>query len=241
MIFWLLLESAMGEEGCPWRADFLSARERERFERLRFPRRRREWLLGRYAAKALLSRVEVDLGERPWSAVEILNEEDGAPIVLVDGQPRKGTLSLSHRAGMIFVAWKPDGGDLGVDVEQIEERKQVFEEDYFTVAERGALSRFPPGQHALAVTLLWSLKESALKALRQGLRLDTRRIEVLLPQSLSPAWDWRPCTLSLAGAALAWSGQWRRWGDYVLTVVSAGIQAELKPAGYIVAVRGSLW
>ncbi len=241
MIFWLLLESAIGEESCPWRTDFLSAREWERFEGLHFPRRRREWLLGRYAAKALLSRVEADLTDRPWSTIEILNEESGAPVVLVNGQPREGTLSISHRAGLAFVAWKPDGRELGVDIERIEERRQVFEEDYFTAVEREALSRSPVDLRTLAVTLLWSLKESALKALHKGLRLDTRQVEVALPDSLLPACDWRPCVLSFAEASLSWLGHWRRWSDYVLTVVSSEEQPTLKAAGYLVEVRGNLW
>lgn len=241
MVFWLLLESAMEEEDRPWRTDFLSARERERFERLRFPRRRREWLLGRYAAKALLSRAEADLAERSWSAIEILSEAGGAPVVFVDEQPRTGTLSISHRAGLVFVAWRPDGGALGVDVERIEERKGVFVEDYFTPAEQESLGGLPPDQHMLAVTLLWSLKEAALKALRQGLRLDTRRLSVRLSTPFGSAQDWQPCEVVLPAAPAPWPARWRRQGDYVLTAISGETMLPLEGVGRLLEVGGSLW
>ncbi len=233
MVFWFLLESAMGGGGLPWQADMLSARERERYERLRFPRRQREWLLGRYAAKVLLSRVEEDLAGRSLAEIEILNEESGAPFVVVDGERRAGTLSISHRAGLAFVAWDPCGGLLGVDVERVEARFPGFEEDFFTDRERAALSVFLDERHVLGVTLVWSLKEAVLKALRQGLRLDTRRVEVRLPPTFPVAQDWQACGVSVVTKPQYWYGCWRRWGDYVLTVATGEARPRLRAAGYM--------
>lgn len=233
MVFWFLLESAMGEGGLPWHATSLSGRERERYERLRFPRRQREWLLGRYAAKVLLSRAERDLEGRSLAEIEILNEESGAPFVVVDGRRREGTLSISHRAGLAFVAWDPRGGLLGVDVERIEPRFPGFEEDFFTDRERTALSAFLDDRHALGVTLVWSLKEAVLKALRQGLRLDTRQVEVHLPSAFPAGQDWQNCEMVLSTNSLPWLGSWRRWGDYVLTVTTGIERSRLKLAGWM--------
>ena len=83
----------------------------------------------------------------------------------------------------------------------------------------------------MLVTVIWSAKESALKALRQGLRVDTRRIEIDrvagieagdIPQPLNPRPEiWLQLRISSSlpdtGAFLAW---WRPDGDDVLTMAS---------------------
>lgn len=235
MVFWFLLESAVGGEQLPGGVASLSRREQASFERLRFPRRRREWLLGRYAAKVLLSRVEADLANRSLANIEILGEESGAPFVMVDGRRREGTLSISHRAGLAFVAWNPAGEPLGVDVELIESRSPAFAKDFFTDDEYAALGRLTDEQHVLAVTLIWSLKEAALKALRQGLRVDTRQVEVRLASSLSRTQNWQTCEVGLPFTSARWPGRWRRWGDYVLTVVAGNQELRLRQGGYMLA------
>jgi 4'-phosphopantetheinyl transferase len=237
MISWLLLESAAGERGLPWRDDFLSPRERQQLERLRFPRRRQEWWLGRYAAKVLLSRAEPTLAARPFSAVDILPEGGGAPVAFVDDEPLPGVLSISHRAGLAFVAWQPAGGELGVDVELVEPRPSSFETDYLTAQEQEALTRVPDSQRALAVTLFWSLKEAALKALRQGLRLDTRQVEVNLPELGTGGQAWQSCVVINPALSRRWQGYWRGWGKAVLTVVTDLKEPQLEQVGYLVATE----
>ena len=89
----------------------------------------------------------------------------------------------------------------------------------------------------MLVTLLWSAKESALKALHEGLRLDTRSMDVSLvdadppqaeerlydscPVSLkAPAPDgWRPLRVRY-GSARVFRGWWRLADDMVRTIVS---------------------
>ena len=67
---------------------------------------------------------------------------------------------------------------LGADLEVIEPRADSFVEDYFTPGEQQRVPSLPLSQQAWAVTLIWSAKEAALKALGKGLRLDTRSVEV---------------------------------------------------------------
>ncbi len=67
----------------------------------------------------------------------------------------------------------------------------------------------------LAVAHVWSAKESALKALRQGLRLDTREVEVEL--SCSARGGWQP--QQVRHATRTFEGWWRRDCSHELTAV----------------------
>ena len=71
----------------------------------------------------------------------------------------------------------------------------------------------------LCANLIWSAKESAAKALREGLRLDTRSLEVRFerPQALS---DWAPLHVSSPAGVL--NGWWRVEGSLVLTTAALG-------------------
>jgi 4'-phosphopantetheinyl transferase len=70
----------------------------------------------------------------------------------------------------------PSCGALGCDLEAIEPRSDAFIHDYFTDEERALVEQAVEDDRPLLCTLLWSAKESALKALREGLRLDTRSV-----------------------------------------------------------------
>ena len=70
------------------------------------------------------------------------------------------------------------GAELGCDLEIVEPRSDAFIADYFTAEEQALIERTSAADRSLLLALLWSAKESALKALRAGLRLDTRSVIV---------------------------------------------------------------
>ena len=166
---WLTRSIADVPEDDGW----LGPGEREVLARLRFEKRRLDWRLGRFAAKALLARL---LDEADLAAIEILWAEDGAPIPELRGRPLDLVLSLSHRAGRGLAAAAPAGLAFGCDLELIEPRSAAFIADFFTEHEAAAVAR--ASDPALAANLVWSAKESALKALRVGLTRPTRELEV---------------------------------------------------------------
>lgn len=88
---WLIRCAADVPAGDAW----LSARERRTGAGLRVRRRRRDWRLGRFAAKAAVGSWLSVAPER----VEILPAPDGAPEAWVDGERAPVSVSLSHRAG----------------------------------------------------------------------------------------------------------------------------------------------
>jgi len=117
----------------------------------------------------------------------------------------------------------PAGAALGCDLELIEPRSREFVQDFFTAGERARLERSTAADHPLLANLLWSAKESALKALRQGLRLDTRSVEVVAVRLAEPADSgaWSPLSVRSHGTGDTFHGWWRRDGDCVVTLAAA--------------------
>jgi 4'-phosphopantetheinyl transferase len=85
----------------------------------------------------------------------------------------------------------PADAAIGCDLEVIEPRSEGFVADYFSEDEQALVARVRSADRPLFVTLLWSVKESALKALHIGLRLDTRSIVVNLHDDPQPSEETR--------------------------------------------------
>lgn len=181
----------------------LNDMERLQGARYVLPKRRHDWLLGRWVAKRLLSEM---LGEMP----HILQATSGAPFVV--GHPELN-VSISHSGDYAFCAalWNTR---LGVDIEQVTPHTPEFIEDYFTSAERKLIQYAPD----YMPTLLWSAKEAALKALHLGLRVDTRSVNIMpSAPATSLASGWQPLSAD-CGLHGTLSGWWRLMHNYVLTI-----------------------
>ena len=228
IITWLTVEAGQYLSGLNFQGDgdFLSPHEREKFAGLRFSRRISGWLLGRRAAKTLLKSTCPDLAYIPETAITIANNPAGAPCIQVDGRDHyPGCLSITHRRNLALAAYCPSPGwKIGIDLEIVEDRHESFLLDYFTPAEVAAAHACAGESRSLWITLAWSVKESALKALGTGLRLDTRSIEVgsapglnQQPGTQPPGWQKISLSSDLfpAGSGCAW---WQQRGDFVLTV-----------------------
>jgi 4'-phosphopantetheinyl transferase len=184
-----------------------------------FEKRRRDWKLGRWTAKrAALSYL--GLGSEPshFTKLEIIAAADGAPEAFLDGQSAHVSLSISHSAGTAFCLIGAPGIALGCDLEQIQPREPNFAADYFTEEEVGFLERGPAADRPLLTNLIWSSKESALKALRQGLRRDTRSIQVRLPAPRQEGWN--PLTAIDLESARTFHGWWLVQDNQVQTVAT---------------------
>lgn len=211
-IYWHACHTGDVPRGGAW----LSEHERARLERMRFVKRRADWRAGRWAAKAALSRL---LGV-PADAVSVLAAPDGAPEAFVGGAPVGLSVSLSHRGRIALCAVARAGTRLGCDVEVIEPRSSAFLEDYLLPGERRAVASAIGGGEAVAARV-WSGKESVLKALRAGLRRDTRSIEVSFP---APSEDGEAGWVRGHARCLATGAAFLLWsvvkGDHVLTLAA---------------------
>jgi len=210
VIHWL--EAVAGD--VPADDHWLSAAERRTLARLHVPKRRADWRLGRWTAKHAGAAV---LGVAPERlAVRAL--ESGAPELLLDDRPARLAMSLSHSGGRAVCALAPGGTALGCDLETIEARSGAFEADHLTAEEREVVER--GADHDLGVTLVWSAKESAAKAIGEGWRLDPYDLVVRVPV-LSGDTEWRPLRVETAPEGEGMSGWWRVEGGQVRTMVSA--------------------
>jgi 4'-phosphopantetheinyl transferase len=203
---------------------WLSEAELGAQSRLRFSRRRADWRLGRWTAKRAVAGVLgwAGGGTASLARISVVAAEDGAPEVFVDAQPSRLVLSISHRQGLAATAVGPPGLRLGCDLELIEPRSTGFLTDYLTPQELAEVEGAPDTERDLVATLVWSAKESALKALRSGLRADTRSVvvEVGGPACPPPEHGWGPLSVGEPSTSRLFPGWWRPTGDLVLTVVA---------------------
>ena len=232
-VYWLEQTEADVLAGNQW----LSAREMLCFAGMRFAKRRTDWRLGRWTAKrALAAHLNLPTDPSALANIEIRAASSGAPEVHLLNHTTQVTISLSHSAGTAICAVARSGTDLGCDLEMVESRSHSFLADYFTATEQALVEQACAEERPLLVTLLWSAKESALKALHEGLRLDTRCMDVSLVDT-APAREqrrrdscpvslldhtsnsWSPLRVRYASARL-FRGWWRHSDHMVRTIVS---------------------
>lgn len=179
-IFWLQQTMADVPTDNAW----LCANEELRLSGMSFAKRRNDWRLGRWAAKCAIAACMGWPAEASFLGdIEIRAATSGAPEVFIAGQRAGLALSLSHCAGRAIAAVVSADVSVGCDLERIEPRIDAFVTDYFTPEEQSLVKEASAFDRPALVSLLWSAKESALKALGQGLRLDTRCISVNIGDS----------------------------------------------------------
>jgi 4'-phosphopantetheinyl transferase len=190
---------------------WLSTREATLLGSLRFAKRHADWQLGRWTAKLALA-VHWKLTAQPdiLADIEIHAAPSGAPEVFFESEPADVSISLTHRDGRAMCAIAPADTALGCDLEVIEARSEGFIADYLSADEQALVARVSPAERSALVTLFWSAKESALKALRTGLRLDTRCITIELLDSAQPSKEGRsPKSESFSPRQLIGGHCWR--------------------------------
>ena len=197
--------------------NWLSKSERSILATMRFPKRRADWRLGRWTAKrALLSYFGNTSG---LPEIEIRTAADGAPEAFLRNEPEPVSISISHSEGVGFCVVAPRGNAIGCDIEIVQPRSEHFVADYFTVEEREYVLQAAATEHPRLATLIWSAKESAMKALRQGLRLDTRSVVVSVDENTEQE-SWNPLTVRCVDSSRIFYGWWRMNGKYVQIITA---------------------
>ncbi|WP_435861070.1 beta-ketoacyl synthase N-terminal-like domain-containing protein [Streptomyces morookaense] len=152
--------------------NLLGGAEREAYA-ARAPEGRRQWLLGRIAAKDAVRRHLWQHGAGPVFPAEIRvrNEESGRPHPEgVHGRELPPLdLSLAHCREAAVALVRPAGtAPAGIDIEEITERPAVTHDAALTADERALLGRLGGG--APVFTRFWAAKEAAAKAEGTGLQ-----------------------------------------------------------------------
>jgi 4'-phosphopantetheinyl transferase len=219
-IYWMLVNA---DQLPPDPRKVLSISEQAHFAGFRFPKRRDEWLLGRWAAKSLAASLPV-CQSIPIDRIQIANTAEGAPYYqVVDGLTPADCLTISHSDRLAFCALcSAPGLHIGADLEKIDPRSGTFVQDYFTPTERELVNGCPVESRPLLVTLIWSAKEAMLKALGVGLRLDTRMVEVCGFESSLPAQTgWQAIrVVDNRAPGHAWIAWWQHRRPFILTLAA---------------------
>ncbi len=216
-VYWL----EQTEVDVPQQNDWLSASEIAVCEGLRFAQRRASWRLGRWTAKRALAICWKFPDFPPALAkIEVRPAPSGAPEVFFENKLAPVTISLSHRNSTGFCVVAPPGADLGCDLELIEPHTDPFVADYFAAEEQALVAQRAEAERPELLALLWSAKESALKALHEGLRLDTRSVIVSLGDRSADGTSWSPISVRHTGGQ-TFHGWWQIADQMIRTVVAA--------------------
>ncbi|MFO0592928.1 MAG: 4'-phosphopantetheinyl transferase superfamily protein [Polyangiaceae bacterium] len=200
---------------------WLSPHERGRLASMRVPKRRADFRGGRWAAKSALRGVLPD--RLDFQEIDVRAAEDGSPLVVLPSGESPFAISIAHAGGRALAAVADRSVVFGADIEVVEPRSAAFVEDYFIASERAWLDAQPPALRDEGVTLLWSAKESALKAIREGLREDTREVEVNLAADALPvprAPSFQPFHATVRSHGRTFDGIAARDGSCVFTMVA---------------------
>jgi 4'-phosphopantetheinyl transferase len=187
--------------------------------------------LGEATAAALAQAEWSTAGDsRILALVEVLAAEDGRPQTRLRDVDLGPPVSISHSAGVGYAAagggadgadgsGSGFGGAVGCDIEAVAPRSDAFVADYFTDPERAAVAAAAEGLRPLLANLIWSAKESALKALGVGLRADTRSVVVETDRLDLGASGWSPVQVRTSAGALL-TGHWRNGNGLVWSVLT---------------------
>jgi 4'-phosphopantetheinyl transferase len=219
-VYWL----EQVEAQVPERDNWLSRSEADLLSRMKFAKRRADWRLGRWTAKSAVALcVGASFEMQELHNIEIRASLSGAPEVFFDGEPAGISISLSHRKGLGACAVTRSPMPLGCDVEFIEPHGEAFVADYFSVEEQAIIAEAPSADSDMLVALVWSAKESALKALREGLRLGTRSAIVSFDDLRSSHTEgWSALQVRCTNGQV-FPGWWNQSGGYVRTILAASL------------------
>jgi 4'-phosphopantetheinyl transferase len=213
ILYWLTQTLADVPEGNDW----LSDGERAVLDGLRFPKRRNDWLLGRWTVKRAIREYQPHK-DPALSSLEIRAAADGAPEAFRLGEPAAVSISISHSNNRSMCVVGSPEISVGCDLEQIEQQEIKFFEDYFA-PEEIALLQNASAERNLVAYLIWSAKETILKILREGLRRDTRSV-LIRPDLSGTENSWRTWTGQCLETSRTFSGWWRSCDDYVYSLAA---------------------
>jgi 4'-phosphopantetheinyl transferase len=194
---------------------WLGVRERRALETLGVEKRRADWRLGRWTAKAAVGAWLA----LPASRIEIVAAADGAPEAWLDGERAPVSVSLSHRGGRALAAVTAAPAVIGCDLEFVEPRSGAFVREWLAPAEQRLVATFDGRERDRIANLVWTAKEAAAKVRREGLRLDVRRAAVELPDAGARAATWRPLSVDWQQEGGRTAGWWRDEPGWVMAIL----------------------
>ena len=167
----IALHVAVRAAAAPLALDVLPPAERTQAEGFGSEKRRREFALGRTAARMLLAeRLAVAAPDVPLRIAA-----DGAPEL--DEPALHVSIAHAGTAAQTLAVAAVGARPLGVDLEPIRPRRPDLYRFLLHPDEYGLMEHLPH-EHDAAQVLLWTLKEATLKAMRTGFRVSPKKLRL---------------------------------------------------------------
>lgn len=167
------------------RIQFLHTKELAYFDSLRFERRQKSFLLGRYCAKQALSAF---LQEPNMTEISIHHGVFEQPIVKHSGN-KGAQISISHCDHCGGAIAFPEEHPMAIDLEKINPRKKDVIRTQCTPEEYKLIQSLPIPE-ITQLTLLWTVKESLSKVLKCGLMTPFKIFEIKDIESKTDCFFW---------------------------------------------------
>lgn len=150
----------------------LHSEEQKYFKTVKFKKRIKSFLLGRYAAKLAISSLT---GEKSLSEIYVQSGIFTQPIVIA----KTGNIqvSISHCNNIGLAIAFPEAHPMGIDIEEIAYKNIDTFKYQTTTAEIKMLASIPINL-VTGLTLLWAAKEALSKVMKTGLTTSFRIFEL---------------------------------------------------------------
>jgi 4'-phosphopantetheinyl transferase len=180
--------------------------------------RRRDFLVGRWLARQMLS-----LGFPAAPAVwRFRRNSQGRPEIDRPIQARFLSFSLSHTADLVVCAIAARA-EIGIDVEDVRyplPRLSAMAKMYLSPSERRTLARQPSESHAAWFLQRWSLKEAYMKARGLGMSIPARSLSFSVGPAAQIAARFAP---GIDDSSAGWHfDQWHLSPHHVISLAARG-------------------
>ena len=192
----------------------LSEQERQQHQRFIPPKKRHEYLVTRVLVRTVLGRA---LGVAP-QALQFENNAWGRPAL---PPPAPLHFNVSHTEGLVLCLVSPNP-EIGVDTERLARAPDLLAltPHVFAPEELSDLAALPVSEQAHRAVVLWTLKESYIKARGMGLalaldgfafRFDADRVRLEVAPELQDdgaRWQFQTQVLGPHCISIALAGSW---------------------------------
>jgi phosphopantetheinyl transferase (holo-ACP synthase) len=152
---------------------YLHPEEQKYYNSLKFEKRMRSFLIGRYAAKRAVAALT---GETDLAKIMVQAGVFTQPIVTLPGHPNI-QVSISHCDHIGGALAYPEAHPLGIDIEKIHYDKNGVLEKQMTMAELELIKTQPDFYEAM-LARMWTAKEALSKVIKTGLMTPMKVYEI---------------------------------------------------------------
>ncbi|MEQ7053655.1 4'-phosphopantetheinyl transferase superfamily protein [Paenibacillaceae sp. P-4] len=161
------------ESGVELAKRVLHPNESAYLEELRFDRRKKSYIAGRYSAKRAVTELMPTLR---YQSIFVESGVFGQPFLVLE-QASNLQVSITHSGCVGAAIAFPESHPMGIDLEFMNDDKLGIMERHMTAQERGFINRVNCS-YPLLVTMLWTSKEALSKVLRTGLTVSMGLLEI---------------------------------------------------------------